>query len=153
MYDNIGGKIKGLAKVMCAVGSIAPIIAGIVIISLDRYGRSTPIAIAVMVLGIISAWVSTWLLYGFGQLIENSDIIAEEYKRANKKATAKKNERIQKQYRKEANVIIANPDADEDTFIDIICPNCNEQVSYTKGQLQGGKAVVCPMCDESILLK
>ena len=28
-----------------------------------------------IVFGPIAAWVSSWLLYGFGQLVENSDII------------------------------------------------------------------------------
>lgn len=47
----------------------------------------------------IIAWISSWLLYGYGQLIENSDIIAEEYKRANEKyekVVAKNNAREQK---------------------------------------------------------
>ena len=50
-----------------------------------------------MVVGPIVAWFSSWLLYGFGQLVENSDIIAAEYNRKNEKhekVIAKNNERI-----------------------------------------------------------
>ena len=106
-----------------------------------------------IIFGPIAAWISEWLLYGFGQLIENSDIIAEEFSRKNaqyEKAVAHSQERKQAQRRKEVKAIIANQEIDEDVFVDITCPNCKTELSYTKGQLQSKEGATCPMCDTHI---
>ncbi len=158
-YDNIGGKIKGWAKWIFAVEAIAAVIGGFVLMAQDE--DMIFLGLLVVVVGPIVAWVSSWLLYGYGQLIENSDIIAEEYNRKNEKhekVVAKNTAREQKrnaekeaQRREKAKVIIANPDVADDEFIDITCPNCKEELSYTKEQLQHGD-VTCPMCDTRISL-
>jgi hypothetical protein len=106
-----------------------------------------------LIAGPIIAWVSSWLLYGFGQLIENSDIIAEEYNRKNEKhekVVEKNNEKKQAQRFKEVKAAIENPDVDEYKFIDITCPNCKATLSYPKWQLQSEEGVTCPMCDAHI---
>ena len=68
MYENIGKKIKILAKilfgVLCAIG----VIGGIVIASIDDY--YTLIGVIVMVLLPLTAWISSWFLYGFGEIID-----------------------------------------------------------------------------------
>ena len=159
-YDNIGGKIKGWAKWIFAIEAIAAVIAGIVIM-VENEGAIL-VGLLVIIFGPIVAWVSSWLLYGFGQLIENSDIIAEEHKRVNEKhekVVAKNNAREQKriaekqaQRREVAKATIANPNVDEDVFVDITCPNCKAELSYPKGQLQSEEGVVFPMCDATISL-
>lgn len=65
MYDNIGGKLKTLAKVQFWIAAIASAITGIVML------------VSEMVLGLlflfgvpVIAWIATWLLYGFGELVE-----------------------------------------------------------------------------------
>ncbi len=156
-YDNIGGKIKKWATWIFTAEAIIAILAGIILMN-----EHVLIGLLVVVLGPIVAWISSWLLYGYGQLIENSDIIAEEHKRANEKyekVVAKNSARQQKHFaekqakrREMAKAIIANPDMDEDVFIDIICPNCKTELSYTKGQLQMEEGVVCPICDTAISL-
>ena len=150
-YENIGNKIKGLAQMAFVVEAIAAVITGIALMASDEdlilYG------LLVLIAGPIIAWVSSWLLYGFGQLIENSDIIAEEYNRKNEKhekVVIKNNERKQAQLRKKAKDAIANPEVDEYEFIDITCPNCKAYLSYPKGQLQSEEGVTCPMCDTPI---
>ncbi len=67
MYDKIGSKIKGLAKVIFIVEAIVTVITGIALISSD-----VDIGILVIALGPIIAWVSSWLLYGFGELIDKA---------------------------------------------------------------------------------
>ena len=152
-YDNIGSKIKGWAIWIFLGEALAAVIAGIALIAEDA--DMALVGFLLIFLGPIVAWVSSWLLYGYGQLIENSDIIAEEFKRTNEKhekAVAKNNERKQTQRRKEVKAVIANPDVDEEEYIDITCPNCKAELSYTKGQLQSGEALTCPMCDAPISL-
>lgn len=149
MYDNIGGKIKLLAIWIFIIEAIAAVIFGIDLVANDDglFGFLT------IILGPIVAWVSSWLLYGFGQLVHNSDIIAEDFSRKNEKhekVVAKNYERRQAQHRKEVKATIANPEIDEDVFIDITCPICKAELSYPKGQLQSKDGVTCPMCDAHI---
>ena len=74
MYDNIGGKIKGLAKVIFIIEVIAAVIAGFAIIAIDKY--LALIGLLVMAVGATAAWISSWFLYGFGELIEKTCEIA-----------------------------------------------------------------------------
>ena len=74
MYDDIGGKIKGLAKATFIIGAIAAVIIGIMFMALDD--ELIGIGLLIMILGPIVAWVSTWFLYGFGELIEKTCDIA-----------------------------------------------------------------------------
>ena len=78
LYENIGGKIKGLAKWAFIIEAIGSIITGIVLISADSdlglYGLLT------IFFGPVVAFVSTWILYAFGELVENTAIIARTFK-------------------------------------------------------------------------
>ena len=93
MFKNIGGKIKVLAKVFCWLGIITSIIVGTAIIFGGREVMSslpggysyyyydstatTIIGVAVIVLGSLFSWLGSFFTYGFGQLVENSDRIAD----------------------------------------------------------------------------
>lgn len=77
MFSNIGGKIKAWAVIVAWIGIIGSIIGGIVMINsgaqMSRY--SNPMVfpgILLMVIGSLGAWVSSFVLYGFGQLIEHT---------------------------------------------------------------------------------
>lgn len=68
MYENIGKKIKGLVKAMFAIEAIVAVIAGLIVMSIDE--DMVLIGLLVMIGGTLVAWVSSWLLYGFGELID-----------------------------------------------------------------------------------
>ena len=73
MFDNIGGKIKTLAKVCCALGIIASLLSGTVILSNDSYYRpTTGLGIIVIVVGCLASWIGSFATYGFGELIETT---------------------------------------------------------------------------------
>lgn len=74
MYDNIGKKIKGLAKALFIIEAIAAVIAGIVFWSIDE--EFFFIGLLVIVGGALLAWISSWFLYGFGELIDKTCDIA-----------------------------------------------------------------------------
>ena len=70
-YENIGGKIKGLAKWTFIVGACCVIFAGISL--LFRLGFEDGWwALFIIFFGPIIPWVSSWSLYAFGQLVEDT---------------------------------------------------------------------------------
>lgn len=84
MFDNIGSKIKTVATTIAWLGIIGSIIIGIIIISEanDSYYPSATETLSgwlVIIVGSLSSWVSSFTLYGFGQLIENTDVISSKY--------------------------------------------------------------------------
>lgn len=83
MFKNIGGKIKGLAKVICYVGIAISVIAGIFMIgfgSSSYNGNGDTMIVmgcVVMIVGSLVSWIDSFFAYGFGELIENTTVIAE----------------------------------------------------------------------------
>ena len=67
MFEDIGNKIKTLAAVICALGVIASVIIGV---SLSK--GSVAIGFFIILFGIIISWCGTFLLYGFGELIDQT---------------------------------------------------------------------------------
>lgn len=67
MYENIGGKIKGLAIAFCIIGAIASVISGIGILS-DGY--EPLLGLLLLLFGPLVAWILSWFIYGYGLLIE-----------------------------------------------------------------------------------
>lgn len=88
MYQNIGGKLKGLARVLFyieAIVSVLGIFAGtiITIVNLVIYETNPLLIVTYVLLGLLVgfglavasvylSWISTWLLYGFGELVEKT---------------------------------------------------------------------------------
>ena len=75
MFDNIGGKIKEVAKFNCWIGIIASVIGGIVIIS--TLYQLAIIGFLIIAFGSLLSWVGSFLMYGIGEMVENSDIRTE----------------------------------------------------------------------------
>ena len=65
MYDKIGGKIKTLTKVLTILGIVASVIYGIVLLSLGQVWGIIHILIMPFLI-----WAGSFVLYGFGELIE-----------------------------------------------------------------------------------
>lgn len=82
MFNNIGGKIKGLAAFICWVGIIASILGGIVLM-LAGDEMFILIGIAVAIVGSLASWIGSFVMYGYGQLIYNSDIVARNTQNGN----------------------------------------------------------------------
>ena len=86
MFDNIGRKLKTLAKVFCWIGIIGSLIGAIPIwvsgsqASRYRYSSSSTLSIAfigllVLVFGCLLSWIASWALYAFGEMVEDTDAI------------------------------------------------------------------------------
>jgi len=77
MFNNIGSKIKTLAIVLCLFKIVGCIITGFVVM----YTINFMIGLLISVVGSLISWISLFFIYGFGQLIENSDIIVSQNKK------------------------------------------------------------------------
>ena len=91
MFNNIGGKIKILAQVVFWLGIIVSFLVGIILINQDE--NTVLIGFLVLVLGSLFSLIGSFMTYGFGQLIENSDILVAE-KNADKSEAARPVETI-----------------------------------------------------------
>ena len=70
LYGNIGRKIKLLAFVSFIVEAIGGIVVGFVMMG----NASFPVGLLIVIVSPIVAFIASWLLYGLGQLIENSEL-------------------------------------------------------------------------------
>lgn len=92
LFDNIGGKIKKLATIICVIGLIASLIAAIGLwLQHDQYNLLTQTrnntiwdGICVLFGGCVASWTGCFCLYGFGQLIEDTAAIHEALKSTSK---------------------------------------------------------------------
>ena len=75
MYNDIGNKIKLLAKCTFICEAIASITAAIIVFS----GAYVEFGFVPLICGPLIAWSSSLVLYGFGQLVE--DVHAIRYKK------------------------------------------------------------------------
>lgn len=81
MFSNIGGKIKGLATAISVIGIGVSVICGIVmIIAGGAAGNGAAMigrGFAILIVGSLVSWIGSFFAYGFGELIENTTVIAE----------------------------------------------------------------------------
>ena len=68
LYENIGKKIKGWAKWIFAIEAAAAIVYGLVLI----FDDAALAGIIVLIVVPLVAWVSSWLLYAFGELVDKT---------------------------------------------------------------------------------
>lgn len=149
MFDNIGGKIKTVVKTTCIVEIISCVITGVVLLVNEQTWQG----FSVMFGGSILAWISSFYMYGFGQLVENSDIIAKQCGRQNEKHekyVQKKKETEVKAHTQKAKVKIKDDNVDDEAFIDITCPHCKEMLSFKKRLIVEEKLIECPFCEKTI---
>lgn len=79
LYENIGGKIKNWAKWIFIVESICAIIAGLVLFSEAEYDEIFILyGFLAIILGPVVAWVGSWLLYAFGEMVEDLHAIRKK---------------------------------------------------------------------------
>lgn len=72
-YHNIGGKLKGLAKATFIVEAILSLIAGIAMMAEDEDLIAT--GFFTIIVGVLVAYVASWLLYAFGELVEDVSLL------------------------------------------------------------------------------
>lgn len=145
MFDNIGGKIQVLAKIICWIGIIACIIVGIIIIvnaTQYRYTRTDEVFIGIVVIigGSIFSWIGSFVLYGFGELVENSSLIRYELSKRNSSSNTL-----------ETSSVLQSESTSEPFWV---CPHCTKHnpptlqvcVCGTRKPIPANRDWVCPNC-------
>ena len=66
MWDHIGEKIQKLAKVICWIGIALSVIIGMITL----VGSNALYGFLYIILGSLGSWVGSWVLYGFGLIVE-----------------------------------------------------------------------------------
>ena len=167
MYKDIGKKIKALAKGTFLVEAIASLITGFVFL----IDTGEPIYILIIIFGPVVAWISSWLLYGFGEIIdklcdierntrgEQSDFKNKEtIEKDNFKAEiiSKREEKARAQQQKDDELkraienyalwkttAFSKQKLDSDKYMEIECPICYEKLMVEKGAI----SAYCPFCE------
>lgn len=85
MFDDIGKKIKGLSNVLFWVGTVASTILGIAVMGFlssrlrgSEQGIAIFVGILLIAVAIFISWISSILLYGYGELIDSNQRILHE---------------------------------------------------------------------------
>ena len=90
MFENIGEKIKTLATVISILGIGISCICGLVLI-----GQKFVAGILVAGIGSLISWISSFALYGFGELIETNHEINDAMKTLTSQQTMTNNQSSQ----------------------------------------------------------
>ena len=178
LYENIGGKIKNWAKWIFIVEAIGSIITAIVLpIASGDPDDFILISVLIAIVGPIVAWVGSWILYAFGELVEdvhamrdkNSPIIKIETEqkqpqaKSNPNVTNKETLTFQKSIETNSNCTevpqqnISQKEAEakkEEALEALPCPECGEDLSFMgwdDNELK--EEQTCPLCGKEILFK
>ena len=142
--NNVGGKLKGVSVIVIVLGVIVSVIYGIMII-----GDSLFTGIAVIAAGILGTLIFGFALYGLGQIVDNTDEIAEHYRRVNEEYSKSESVAEEERVRTEPKLVSKKLRSDSvgpDELIDVTCCGCGTKLSYTKAELIEEKQLVCPEC-------
>ena len=146
MFNNVGSKLKTIAVISFVIDLIGFVVLGIITIS----EWDMPFLGLIAILGgILVSLVIAYLLYGFGQLVENAEAVAEEREKVTEKRKASK----VKQETKTVKSKLASEKTGEDEYIDIVCADCGEQLSFRKEDFLQNDKLYCPACDAVIETK
>ncbi len=151
MFSNIGEIIKIMARVAFWVATILCIIIGIVSWVIEE--KNIIMGLYPIIVGLLSSIFGSILLFGFGQLIVNTDIIAEQSGRQNEKHEKyikNKKENEVKTKTATAKAQIKDNTVSEEEFIDFNCPHCKEMLSFKKKTMLENKTIECPFCEYTI---
>lgn len=80
MFENVGRKIKKLIRNICKIGFVLDGIGGFVLIIFlcETMGfAGALLGLWITALAFLLTWISCFFAYGFGELVENSTVIAE----------------------------------------------------------------------------
>lgn len=76
MFDNIGGKLKGLSKFVAIGGIVLCVINGLITMFTAYNGFVS--GLGILIGGSLACYLGSWMTYAFGDLVENVELIANK---------------------------------------------------------------------------
>ena len=145
MFNNVGGKIKTVAKGLFCLGLILSVLIAIknsqgasTIFDYDSETFFSVLTLIYFIVGFFFSWVSSLILYGFGELIEKATEIANNTQsKVNYLANG-----ISSSIKSDSTRSYLNPN-----YVNTVCPCCLEEVAVSKSEIKDDTAL-CPLCKE-----
>lgn len=141
LFGNIGKKVKGMALGVFFVEAIGAIITGIILMAEDddliAFGLLT------IILGPAVAWLSSLVLYAFGELVDKTCGIHNKVvgvEAPGPKAPVYQPANVANQPTPVATVTASTAN---DSFKEVTCPTCNNRLSFPVETTTGQ----CPYCN------
>lgn len=139
LYENIGGKIKNWAKWIFIVEAIGAVIAGLALAV-----NEDALYIFIAIVGPIIAWVGSWILYAFGELVEDTHAMRkkmccqdDETKNKAKKSNKERCETAtEEKIVVQKNIVTVIPNKNKDNYS---CPKCGCSLKF------GQKICLCSL--------
>ena len=134
MFENVGEKIQKAASFLFVFEIIASLIGGFFLIANELF----ILGLITIIAGSFVSWLSFLFVYGYGQLIENSDRIATQAGRINKNLKSS----LGLEKKKESNLYIEewNIPKNQKSSHRWQCSNCGKMISED----------ICPYCGNDI---
>ena len=133
-FDNIGGKIKNLAKWSCWITIlliwVAAPIAFIVLVSDGWTAELCWIPLVGAIIGPVFIWIGSWTMYAFGEFVEDTHAMRNTYYPI---AEEQANRETEEKAKHEAEEITYEK---AQTFT---CPNCQRKVYYGNPMCECGQ--------------
>ena len=137
-FDNIGGKIKNLAKWSCWITIVLILIASPIALFALIGNRRTEelcwIPVVVAIIGPFAVWVSSWMVYAFGEFVEDTHMMRNKYCPP---IEEKSDNKVEKKAEPETETQAVCEVEEKTTAEKIIdknqvfsCPNCKREVKY-----------------------
>ena len=70
MFVDVGRKLRIWAKIICWIGILLSVLSGILCIRADD--DYILIGIIIIIAGVAASWVTSLVLYGFGEIVDNT---------------------------------------------------------------------------------
>ena len=155
MFENIGAKIMGLATIISIFGITGSIVVGfgVMFSSGNTDEASAGVGFGIMIIGSLISWVGGFLLYGFGELIEQTTVNAEATRELLNLYKKEMKDQVSEENKSSASPVINETIKIEKSNIPvkvhknndgkIICPAC--------GHEQEGHRLVCFECGQKFI--
>ena len=157
-FENIGGKIKSLAKWFCWITIlliwIAAPISFIALVSDERTAELFWIPLAAAIVGPVMVWVGSWAMYAFGEFVEDTHAIRKKNcpEKTSVPHKAVCHDAVPTVHSVAASTqkasVEESVDEEDEDFIDVICPDCGEKWSAFFDDTE----VFCHKCKKKIFI-
>ena len=140
-YDNIGGKIKNLAKWGCRITILlmwtAAYIAFVMLVNNKWTVNLCWIPLVGAIVGPVLAWIGSWVMYAYGELVEDIHAMRKKYypiaeEMADREVEEKAKQDAKKERQRKAQTFFCPHCSAIVNFGDTACSSCGQEFDWDK---------------------